>query len=326
MRKRTWSIGLAVLAAAHASGASMAAEFTYPTKTIEIVVGMAPGGGGDIEARVLAENSRKLLGQNIIVVNKPGAMNIVAYSGVMNAKPDGYTLGLGSDVVITLGPHLRKTPWNGPEDFTFIAQVGTLTSGWVVLPNSPLRTVKDVVEFARANPGKLSVSTLGVGSAGHMSMEGLALREKIQISLVPYSGAAPATTALLGGHVVMTASGFSGYYNHLKAKKLRLLAVEADERMSEFPEAPTLKESGYANLVAPVYHVVIGPKNMDRRIVSRLADAFKKAMEEPSYIKANKDIAMHIENPLVEDRLTTLMGQAFRQNGALAKELGVERE
>ncbi len=324
--KRIWSIGLTLLVVFFVSGGSLAAEFTYPTRTLEIIVGMAPGGGGDIEARMLAENSKNLLGQNIIVVNKPGAMNIVAYSMVMNAKPDGYTLGLGSDVVITLGPHLKKTPWSGPEDFTFIGQVGTLTSGWVVLPDSPFRTVKDVVEFGRANPGKLTVATLGVGSAGHMSMEGLALREKIRMNLIPYSGAAPATTALLGGHVLMSASGFSGYYHHLKAKKVRLLAVEAEERLAEFPEVPTLKESGYSNLVAPVYHVVIGPKNMDKRIVSRLAEAFKKGMEAPSYIKANKDIAMHMENPAFEDKLTALMEQAFKQNGALARELGVERE
>jgi tripartite-type tricarboxylate transporter receptor subunit TctC len=248
---------------------------------------------------------------------------MVAYSMIKNAKPDGYILGLGSDVAITLGPHLQKMPWNGPEDFTFIAQVGTLTNGLVVLPDSPFRTIKDVIEFARANPGKLSVATLGKGGAGDLSMEGLARRENIKINLVPFPGAAPATTALLGGHVMMVAAGFSGYNHLVKAKKVRVLAVQKDARMEEYPDVPTLAESGYGNLVADVYHVVIGPPNMDKRVVSKLAAAFKKGMETPAYVKANTDIAMHDSNFVFEDKLTAMMAKAYQQNGALIKELGL---
>jgi tripartite-type tricarboxylate transporter receptor subunit TctC len=321
--KKMWSIGLAVLVMLSVSGTAMSAEANFPTKPIEIIVGMAPGGGGDVEARMLAETSKQLLGQNIIVENKPGAMNMVAYSLVKNAKPDGYTLGLGSDVAITLAPHQQKMPWTGPEDFTFIAQVGTLTNGLVVLPDSPLRTVKDMVEFARANPGKLSIATLGKGGAGHLSMEGLARRENLKISLVPFPGAAPCTTALLGGHVMMVAAGFSGYNHLLKAKKVRLLAMQKESRMDEYPDVPTLKESGYGNLVADVYHVVIGPKNMDKGVISKLAAAFKKGMENPAYVKANTDIAMHDSNFVFEDKLAAFMAQAYQQNGALIKELGM---
>jgi len=324
--KKSLSIGLAVLAMLYAFGPSAAEELEYPTKTIEIIVGMAPGGGGDIEARMLAENAKKLLGQDIIVVNKPGAMNTVAYSMVRKAKPDGYTLGLGSDVSITLGPHVKKMPWGGPEDFTFIAQVGTLTNGLIVLPDSPFHTIKDMVEFARANPDKLTVATLGAGGAAHLSMTGLARRENIKIRLIPFPGAAPATTALLGGHAMVTACGFSGYNHYLKAKKVRLLAVQREERMEEYPDVLTYKESGYGNLLAPVYHVVIGPKNMDKRVVDKLANVFKKAMEAPSYIQANKDIAMHEPNMAFTDKLTSLMQQAYEQNGTLVKELGVQRK
>jgi tripartite-type tricarboxylate transporter receptor subunit TctC len=322
--KKMWSMGLAVLVMLSVSGAAMSAEANFPTKPIEIIVGMAPGGGGDVEARMLAETSNKLLGQNIIVVNKPGALNMVAYSLIKNAKPDGYTLAVGSDVAITLAPHQQKMPWTGPEDFTFIAQVGTLTNGLVVLPESPLRTVKDMVEFARANPGKLSIATIGKGGAGDLSMEGLARRENIKINLGPFPGAAPCSTALLGGHVMVVASGFSGYNHLLKAKKVRLLAVQKETRMEEYPDVPTLKESGYGNLVADVCHLVIGPKNMDKAVVSKLAAAFKKGMENPAYVKANTDIAMHDSNFVFEDKLAAAMVQAYRQNGALVKELGME--
>jgi len=252
---------------------------------------MAPGGGGDVEARVLAQTSKPLLGQEFIVINKAGANNMVAYTLVKNAKPDGHTLALGSDVAITLQPHLQKMPWNGPEDFTPIAQVGTLTNGLVVLPDSPLKTVKDMIEFARANPGKLSIATIGKEVPAHLSMEGLARRENLKFHSRSFSRVRSCTTALLGGHVMMVAAGFSGYNHLLKAKKVRLLAVQKDTRMEEYPDVPTLKESGYGNLVADVIHLIMGPKNMDKAVVSKLAGAFKKAMESPAFVKANTDIA-----------------------------------
>jgi tripartite-type tricarboxylate transporter receptor subunit TctC len=186
--KKIGSIGLAVMVILSVSGTAISGEVNFPTKTIEIIVGMAPGGGGDVEARMLAETSKQLLGQNIIVANKPGAMNMVAYSLVKNAKPDGYTLGLGSDVAITLAPHQQKMPWTGPEDFTSIAQVGS-TNGLVVLRTRPA-TVKDMVGYP-CQSGKLSIATIGKGGAGDLSMEVLARRENIKINLVPFPGRLP---------------------------------------------------------------------------------------------------------------------------------------
>jgi len=296
----------------------------YPTRPITLIVPYSPGGGSDVASKIVAQKISEFLGQPVVSEYKPGAAGAIGAAYVATAKPDGYTLGLGSDVAITLAPHQQKMPWTGPEDFTFIAQVGTLTNGLVVLPDSPLRTVKDMVEFARANPGKLSIATLGKGGAGDLSMEGLAKRENLKINLVPFPGAAPCTTALLGGHVMAVAAGFSGYNHLLKAKKVRLLAVQKETRMDEYPDVPTLKESGYGNLVADVYHVVIGPKNMDKGVVSKLAAAFKKGMENPAYVKANTDIAMHDSNFVFEDKLAAFMVQAYKQNGALIKELGME--
>jgi tripartite-type tricarboxylate transporter receptor subunit TctC len=322
--KKMWLFGLAVLVILSGSGTAMSAEVNFPTKPIEFIVGMAPGGGSDVEARMLAQTSKPILGQEIIVVNKSGALYMVAYSLVKNAKPDGYTLAVGSDVPITLAPHMQKMPWAGPEEFTFIAQVGTLTNGLVVLPESPLKTVKDMVEFARANPGKLSAAVVGKGGGGDLIMQGIAKRENLKINIVPFPGAAPCATALLGGHVTMVASGFSGFNHLLKAKKVRLLAVQKEIRMDEHPEVPTLKESGYGNLVADVIHLVIGPKNMDKAVVSKLAAAFKKSIENPAYVKANTDVGMHGTDFVFEDKLTAAMVQAYKQNGALIKELGME--
>ena len=302
--------------------APMAMEAGYPTRSIEIVVGMAPGGGADLGTRMLAENSKKDLGQEVVVVNKPGAMYKIAYTLVSKAKPDGYTLGGGSDPSITLGPHQEKMPY-GPEDFTYVSQFGTLTQGFVVQPDSPFKNVKDVVEFARANPDKLTVATLGTGGFSHMTIEALAVLENLKVRLVPFAGAAPAATALLGGHVMMTSTSFTGFAPFLKAKKLRLLAVASEKRRENYPDAPTLRELGYTSLVFDSYHIIIGPKNMEKAMVTKLADAFKKAMESPNFIKINQDLEMWERNPLFGDDLKELIFRRYKQNGEIVKKLGL---
>jgi tripartite-type tricarboxylate transporter receptor subunit TctC len=301
---------------------SMAAEPGYPTKPIEIVVGMTPGGGGDVGTRMLAENSKKYLGQDVIVVNKPGGNNKIAYTLVSKAKPDGYTLGGGADSAITLGLHLEKTAYKF-EDFTYICQFGLLTNGFVVLPDSPLRSIKDVIEFARSNPDKLTISTLGSGSFSHMVWEYLAMVEGIKLKLVPFAGAAPAQTAVLGGHVMVGSSSFTGFSPFVRAKKLRLLAIANDQRMEDYPDVPTLKEQGYPTLVLNAFHIIIGPKNIDKAIVSRLAEAFKKGMEGPSFIKANKDLEMYEKNPISGDELREVMLRRYQRNEEFVKKLGL---
>ncbi len=302
---------------------SMASEPGYPTRAIEIIVGMAPGGGGDVGARMLAENSKKYFGQEVIVVNRPGGFNKIAYTLVSKAKPDGYTLGAGSEGSITLAPHLEKMPYH-PDTFTFIVQFGRLAYGYVVLPDSPFRTIKDVIEFARANPDKLTISTLGSGSFSHIPWEYLALVEGLKIRLVPFSGAAPAATALLGGHVMIASSSFTGFNPFLKAKKVRLLAVASDERLESFPDVPTMKELGYPLLALTSYHIVIGPKNMEKAIVTKLEEGFKKGMEAPSFIKANQELEMYERNPLGGDRLKEVMIRHYKTNEELAKKLGLK--
>jgi tripartite-type tricarboxylate transporter receptor subunit TctC len=321
--KTEWGVCLTFFGIFCCLSSPAAMEPGYPTRAIEIIVGMSPGGGGDVGARMMAENSKKFVGQDVIVVNKPGGNNKIAYTLVSKAKPDGYTFGAGADSAITLGPHLEKTPYR-PEDFTFIVQFGQLTQGFVVLPDSPFKSVKDVVEFARTNPDKIMISTTGSGSFSHMVWEYIALVENIKVKLVPFSGAAPAITALLGKHVTMVSTSFTGFNPYLVAKKVRLLAVANERRMEEYPDVPTLKEAGYPALVFNPYHIIIGPKNIEKPIVDKLAEAFKKGMQGPSFIKANKDLAMYAKNPVSGDELKEIMYRRYRQNEEFVKKLGVE--
>ncbi len=295
----------------------------YPDKPITIYCGFQPGATTDLTARTLAAGAEKLLGVPVVVENKPGGGATVAPALLATKKPDGYTLGAGSEGSITLAPHLEKMPYH-PDTFTFIVQFGRLAYGYVVLPDSLFRTIKDVIEFARANPDKLTISTLGSGSFSHIPWEYLALVEGLKIRLVPFSGAAPAATALLGGHVMIASSSFTGFNPFLKAKKVRLLAVASDERLESFPDVPTMKELGYPLLALTSYHIVIGPKNMEKAIVTKLEEGFKKGMEAPSFIKANQELEMYERNPLGGDRLKEVMIRHYKTNEELAKKLGLK--
>lgn len=153
-----------------------------------------------------------------------------------------------------------------------------------------------MMDFARANPDKLTISTVGVGTINHVAFEALMLHEGLKIKLVPFPGAAPAMTALLGGHVMVASTASSGYAPHYKAKTVRLLAIMGEERMDEYPGVPTLKELGYPYLVFQSWYVISGPKNMEKPVVKKLEDSFRKAMGSSSSIKMAKEIGIYVKD------------------------------
>ena len=301
---------------------SVAAEPSYPTKPIELWAGYAPGAGTDLGARMLAENSKKYLGQEVTVVNKPGGGGRVAMTLVSKTKPDGYSLAAVTDSTVVFSPYFEEVPYKPLEDFTFVSSFGTQHFGMVVAADSPFNTVKDLVDFARANPGKLSISTTGVGNNTHVAWEAIALLENLKVKIVPFSGAAPAVTNLLGGHVMVACTGSSGYALHLKAKKVKLLAILSEERMEIYPNTPTLKELGYPITFQGLY-IVAGPKNMGKPVVKKLEEAFKKATEAPSFIKLAEDLETYSKRTLSSDELSEAMVRLSRRNGELFKKLGM---
>ena len=301
---------------------SIAAEPDYPTKSIEMFVGFSPGAGTDLGARMIAEHAKKHLGQEVVVVNKPGGGGRVALTLVSKAKPDGYTLSATTDSAVILSPHLEKYPYKPLEDFTFISQFGLLEFGVVVLSDSPFRTFKDLMDFARANPDKLTISTVGVGTTNHVAFEALMLLEGLKIKLVPFSGAAPAMTALLGKHVMVASTAASGYATHMKAKTVRLLAVMSEERLDVYPDVPTLKELGYP-LVFQSWYIISGPKNMEKSVVKKLADVFIKGTEPAEFIKLAKDLEIYTKNPLSGDELREGIVRRDKKNAELFKKLGM---
>jgi tripartite-type tricarboxylate transporter receptor subunit TctC len=258
-----------------------AAAQDYPTRAITLIVPWPAGGSTDTHLRKLAELAGKHLGQSIIVENKPGAGGMLGPAGMAAAaKPDGYTLSQ-----LTVGafrqPHMQKVSWDPLKDFTYIIGVSGYTFGVVVKNDSPFKTFKDLIDYAKANPGKLSYGSTGTGTSPHLLMEEVAHKAGVQLLHVPFKGNADSTQALMGGHV-MAQSDATGWGKFVDAGTFRLLVTFGEQRTRW--GAPTAKELGY-DVVSYSPYGIVGPKGMDPKVVKIIHDAFKKAIDDPEHHK-----------------------------------------
>jgi tripartite-type tricarboxylate transporter receptor subunit TctC len=269
---------LAALALAlTASWAAAAADF--PNQPVKLIVPWPAGGTTDITMRVLAESAGKHLGQPVVVDNKPGAGGTLG-PGLMvgTAKPDGYTV---SQIPISVfrQPFMQKTTYDPLKDFTYIIHLTGYMFGVVVRADAPWETFDELVAYAKANPGKVSYGTPGVGTSLHITMAQIADQRGIDWLHVPYKGNAETNRAVLSGDVTAVADS-SGWGALVEAGQLRLLVTWGAERTKRFPNVPTLKELGYG-IVSDSPYGIAGPKGMDPERVKVLHDAFKKALEDP---------------------------------------------
>jgi len=298
------------------------AQEKYPARPINFVVGYPAGGTTDICARPLVLAASKILGQPIVVVNKPGGGSAVAMASLKNEKPDGYTIGILPSGAV-LSQHMRKVPYDSAKDFTPVMQYAVYLYGLVVRPDSPWKTFKEFIEYAKANPGKIHYSTAGPGTPQHLVMERLALKEKIKWTHIPFEGGAPAVSALLGGHVE-AASQTTEWKKQVESGRLKLLAVYGEKRMTDFPNVPTLLELGY-DIVAPSLICIVGPKGLSPQIVEILHRAFKKAMEDPDFIK----VSDQVDQPAVyrgPQELARHLVEMNEEVGSLIRSLGLRKE
>ncbi len=255
----------------------------FPTKPVTLIVPWAPGGSTDVTMRVLAETTSKYLGQPVVVENKPGGGGTVGPATMAaTAKPDGYTV---SQIPITVFryPYMMKVNWDPLKDFTYIIHLTGYTFGVVVKADSPWKTWKEFIDYAKANPGKVTYATPGAGTTLHITMEVIAMKEGIKWIQVPMKGGGETTPAVLGGHVTATADS-TGWGPQVDAGQLRLLVTWGNQRTKKWPNVPTLKELGYG-IVSNSPFGIAGPKGMDPKVVKILHDAFKKGMEDPAYQK-----------------------------------------
>ena len=253
----------------------------YPARPIKYICPWPAGGSTDAVIRALAESAGKTLGQTIIVDNKPGAGGMLGAIEMLNTKPDGYTLTQLPHGVFRI-PHMQKVAYDTLKDFTWIACLTGYTFGLVVPSDSPIKNIKDLVAYAKANPEKFTYGSTGTGTSPHLAMEEFAQRAGIKLTHVPFKGNADNMQAVLGGHV-MGASDATGWGPHVDGGKLRLLDTYGSKRTKRWSSVPTLDELGYQTVSDSPFGVC-GPKGMDPAIVRTLHDAFKKTLDDPAVL------------------------------------------
>jgi tripartite-type tricarboxylate transporter receptor subunit TctC len=258
------------------------ARAEYPERPITVLVSYAPGGSADASFRALAIGAEKYLGQPIVVENRGGGGGTLALAQVANAKPDGYTLCQAGSTGIVRTPQIQKVTYKPLASFTpIMAYIGAHNSGLAVKGDAPWKTMKEFLDYAKKNPGKIKYGTPGVGTAPHHAMVHLAHREGIQWVHVPFPGSAPAITSLLGGHLTAGSVG-PEMVPFAEAGSLRILATHEYKRSAAFPNVPTFRELGY-DFVNETVFSVFGPAGLPPDTVRKLETAFTKGMESPQF-------------------------------------------
>jgi tripartite-type tricarboxylate transporter receptor subunit TctC len=293
----------------------------YPSKPIKLLVGYAPGGAVDNTTRIIAAKAEKLVGQPITISNNGAAGGSVALTYTTKEKPDGYNLISVTTATFALIPHTRPVPYK-VEDFTYVLHFGNMQTGLVVRADSPWKTLKEFVDYAKKNPGKVTYGTAGTGLVSHVVMEYVAKREGIQWTLIPYTGMNPALMALLGGHIT-AASGDQTFTSHVKGGALRLLGTHGENRLPDFPDVPTFIEQGY-DFKGDNMFILAGPKGMPPAIVKKLDEVFHKAMEDPEFVQTMGKLGYEITYRNSEDTRKYLE-EAYVRFGKVISEIDLPK-
>lgn len=261
-----------------------APAFAFPDRPIVIVDPATPGSSTDIFSRALAEEMSKVLGQPVVVDNKPGAAGALASEFVARARPDGHTLGLAAVSTMAANPALNKSLRYDPvRDFAPVTTMVTLPSAIVVAAASPYQSLAALVEAARERPGTISFASPGVGSAGHILLEQFSHLAGVKFLHVPYRGSGPMMADLFGGQLHVVSDNISAVLPHIRSGRLRALAVRDVQRVPQLPDVPVLKELGFEAVSYPLWFGLVAPAGTPRDVVLKLNAAAHEAMQKPAF-------------------------------------------
>ncbi len=297
MQRRQWIIGATAAAVAIAFGQSALAQGKFPERAITIVVPSAPGGSTDFTARLIAEPLSRALGQPVVVENKAGASGNIGNQQVAKAKPDGYTLLLAYSGYQVGNPHLfKKAGWDPIKDFAPVAMLTRAPQVVAARGNLPVNNLRELVAFAKANPDKLNYASSGNGSIQHIAGELFKQMTGTSLTHVPYKGAGPAVQDLLGGQVDLFFTTPASVVSHIKADKLKGLAVTSNSRLSSLPQVPTTRESDLKDFTLDSWFALYAPAGTPNEVVQQLNAEIVKILASPDVKKKAEDAGTMVEH------------------------------
>ena len=322
MKRRHALIAGPVLALA-AALPGLAPAQDYPTKTVKIIAPVQPGGGVDLTARTVAEQLSRALNQSFVVENMSGGGGVIASQAVAKAAPDGYTLMLGYVATHGTVPAVRKVPYDAVKDFTPIAMVAGTPNVLVAAANVPVTDLKSLVEYAKKN--KVSYGSAGQGSLPHLAMEQFRTAAGFEAVHAAYRGIGPAITDILGGQTQMMMPGLAAAVPHIRAGKMKPIAVTGLKRHPLLPDTPTFEELGYKGFDGVQWYGIVGPAKMPEAVVKKLNDEINKAIGSPELQKRLSGEALEVM-PMTPAEFGKFMQADIAKWAKLAKERNITLE
>jgi tripartite-type tricarboxylate transporter receptor subunit TctC len=289
------ALAAAVVALSCVTGQGFAAD--YPTRPVTLVIGFAPGGPSDVMARLLTRKMEEILKQPLIIENRVGGGGGIAATAVARATPDGHTLLLATGSSLAINVSLYKNLGYDPEkDFEPISLVGVQTNVLYANPSLPAKTLTDFVAYAKANPGKLSFGSGGVGTPAHLAGELLRIKAGIEYTHVPFRGTGPALQSVIGNHVPTAFNPPSPLVPHLQSGAIKAIAITTLKRTPALPDVPTIAESGYPGFDAATWHAIVAPAGLPADVRTKLHQAIHQTLNEPATRKAFADLGVDVVN------------------------------
>jgi len=297
----------------------------YPTKPVHVVVPYPAGGAVDAFARILSQHLSEIWGQQVVVDNRPGASTVIGADQVAKSAPDGYTLLLTADLTLVIVPHLYdKIPYDSLRDFVPVIALVSATQALVANPSLPVKTVKDLVKLAKEKPGELTYGSFGVGSTGHLNMEMLQAMTGARFNHIPYNGAGPAMNDVIGGHIGFMFAALSIVKGNVQAGKLRMIGVGSDHRSSEFPDVPTISESGVPGFEAKSWFGLVASAGTPPDIVKKINQDVTKVISDRAF--AEKYLAAQGLEPIIgtPEQFSTFIRAETGKWGKIVKDANIK--
>lgn len=321
-KKLVQAIGMSAIACVTAIAGAAHASEKWPEQSITMIVPFPAGGGGDTLARLVAEPLAKELGQSIVVDNRAGAGGNIGTSIASRATPDGYTLAYSTNGTQGTNHWLYKDPGYKPDDFEPISRFTIIAAAMAVKEDAPFKSIQDVLEHAKKNPGELTCGSAGNGTTSHLACEMLKQRTDVEIMHVPYKGGAAAMTDLRAGRIDILIDVMPALAGQVKAGTVRLLGVTSDQRVPSNPDVPTFQEAGVPNYSFVAWDGIFAPKGTPEAILDKANQAVQKIMANPDLQKALSSRGA-IPSPTSRAELAKFVKEQYDMLGKVVKDAGV---